>query len=1012
MFSMSDQFGKIKANEHTIRSFWKDYLVDSFRGKNIQIIYDPTIKKQKGVKFPDFYVINQQYDTKFIVETKLGDDNYDDAIVDGVEKMNLINADASIAVCFPRSLENIVIQRVKEMMPAIQGYKAQIRFNRNKYSVNRNKENLKSNASYSELNKLIIALIEEDLKESEKEKPSINKLIEILNDNVNLLFQELQFTSDEDITTILGGKTLFENILGFGSNEVIKNKENLTKIISYLFISQLLFYFKIQFWFPSFEEITAFNISKLEDIINRFHRVSEEKDWQPIFNYDILSVYIGSPNEDKIFALIRLILLDIQSIIMDMPDELLGIIFHQLIPLDVRKIVAAYYTTIPTSNLLSNLAIDKYNVQVIDLACGSGNLLTAAYRRKRSLFEKEKGAFSSSDHQKFVENDIYGIDIMPFATMLTTINLSLQAPTAYTNKIKIGTEDSTNLKPGDTIYPILEALKKHIIKYRKITEFIKDEKKKKITRIEKGAISMDGTPPEPILISTYDLVIMNPPFTKNENLSKIKFKTYKKVKNKNKEVTITYKDLLADRFSNYKDLINRRMGLFAYFVLLADKFLRINGKIAFVLPASFLRIKACEKIRMYLADHYEINFIVYRTDQSNFSENTALREILFIATKIKKGENHNSKCIYVKLLSLPTDDRNIERLAQSVINGTKFNDVEYTEFSQIALKKMYRNWFLPISLTTEIGDIWKKLIENPLMVDYLTVIPRENIIRGLDSTNKKELFKFFIVDEKHLTSRDLWVFKGLKASSIRFQNNHKKIDDFLIPSVCVVRGLRSTANLKNMNIKDLNDYIIVNEFPHLREVISDAFNINANEVDYSELNKWNEKVINRTSNTFHIRRFDLTAPGTIHIGYYSELERAPTGLTWVFKYLDEYFSKYITLWNNCSIHILQVLIYRKETRGGFMAIDSYNFEDYKVPNPNCIDDEAKKNCLSLFTELSNIEFPSIKNQLENNFEGRKKLDEFFLSLIFPTQNIEQFGISLREKLLQEIKNLKKQMNGD
>ncbi|MHA1728521.1 MAG: Eco57I restriction-modification methylase domain-containing protein [Promethearchaeota archaeon] len=1010
---MDNKFTQFKINEHSVRNFWKEALDDFLRCRNIQIIYDPTIKKEKGVKFPDFYILNNEKHLKIIVETKLGDKCYNDAIIDGYEKMLLTEADISLAVAFPENLKKIKdIKKVKDMLPAVKPYKAQARINGKKYNIPKFKRNLKSEANYSDLNDFFLEIIDLDLLSGkEKEESSLDSLIKILRDNVDSLFQHIQYTSEEDIKKILGGQTFFENILGFGNNEIQENKTNLTKVISFLLVLQLIFYFKIQKWFPSLEPINAFNIFALNDIKKRFKKVVNTKNWKPVFNYDILSNFIGLENESEILKDIRLILVDIEQIfIQNIKDEVLGIIFHQLIPIEIRKVVAAYYTTISSAQLLAHLSVKSHSCQVIDLACGSGNLLSAVYKEKRKLFEKNGNAFVMEDHKKFIENDIYGIDIMPFATLLTTINLSLQSPVSYTNKVNIGTEDATRLKPGDIIYPTFRTLKQYITKNKKISDFMGDNLKKTKKRkkiIPKGAISMDGKKPSPIHLLKYDLVIMNPPFTKNENLSKIKFTKMETTKRGEKEVELTYKDILKDRLKEYKGKIHGQMGLFAYFLLLADRFLKSDGRIACVLPASILRIKSCKKIRDFIAENYNINYIISRVDQLNFSENTGLREILFI---IKKKNESNKKnqlpCCYIELDSLPNDEEKISEIAELILKmDTKNDKYDIIKIPQNKMVNTTINWFIPIATTNKkLKKIWQNLISNNKTINYLKIVKRENIIRGLDSSDKEEIKKYSIIDPLHFSGRHYWKFEKFENNEIHFFNK-SEIDRYKIPSVCVKRGLRTTVNLKKLNIKNLNDYFIVEETNNIVEILSTYYNIPEEEVSYDEIKSWKKKVEDRSSKLFHIRRFDIAAPGTYHISYTSEFKRAPTGLTWVFRNIDNESSKLIALWNESSLHILQIILNRKETAGSYMAIDSYHFSSYFIIDINALSEEERKKGIKLYDRIKSIEFPSILEQLKTDFKIRIEIDSFFLNILYEGSEIQKISSELREQLKQEVLNL-------
>jgi hypothetical protein len=85
---------------------------------------------------------------------------------------------------------------------------------------------------------------------------------------------------------------------------------------------------------------------------------------------------------------------------------------------------------------------------------------------------------------------------------------------------------------------------------------------------------------------------MNPPFTRQERLP------------------AKYKEVLFERFNQYKDYVHGQPGYYGYFVFLADKFLNENGKMALVLPASVLRLQSCEGIRKLWSERYVIDFLI------------------------------------------------------------------------------------------------------------------------------------------------------------------------------------------------------------------------------------------------------------------------------------------------------------------------------------------------------------------------------------------------------------------
>ena len=106
---------------------------------------------------------------------------------------------------------------------------------------------------------------------------------------------------------------------------------------------------------------------------------------------------------------------------------LVGELFGRLI-VD-RKFLATFYTRPQSASLLAEMAVSRLKVdwadpdavtslRVADLACGTGALLTAAYRRIAARHE-DAGGDPAQLHQKTMEEVLTACDIMPAAVHLT-----------------------------------------------------------------------------------------------------------------------------------------------------------------------------------------------------------------------------------------------------------------------------------------------------------------------------------------------------------------------------------------------------------------------------------------------------------------------------------------------------------------------------------------------------------------------------------------------------------------
>ena len=115
---------------------------------------------------------------------------------------------------------------------------------------------------------------------------------------------------------------------------------------------------------------------------------------------------------------------------------LVGRLFGELI--GDRKFLATFYTKPPSAALLAELAVARVDadfgdadklaeLRVADLACGTGALLTAAYRR---IAERHRlgGGNDGAAHSGLLENAMIGCDIMAAAVHLTAARLSGEHP--------------------------------------------------------------------------------------------------------------------------------------------------------------------------------------------------------------------------------------------------------------------------------------------------------------------------------------------------------------------------------------------------------------------------------------------------------------------------------------------------------------------------------------------------------------------------------------------------------
>lgn len=96
--------------------------------------------------------------------------------------------------------------------------------------------------------------------------------------------------------------------------------------------------------------------------------------------------------------------------------EVIGSIFEHLISPEERHKYGQYYTRAEVVDLINSFCIRSGSEAIMDPACGGGTFLVRAYARKRELAP-------GRPHDNLL-NELYGVDVSPFACHLTTINLA------------------------------------------------------------------------------------------------------------------------------------------------------------------------------------------------------------------------------------------------------------------------------------------------------------------------------------------------------------------------------------------------------------------------------------------------------------------------------------------------------------------------------------------------------------------------------------------------------------
>jgi len=321
--------------------------------------------------------------------------------------------------------------------------------------------------------------------------------------------------------------------------------------------------------------------------------------------------------------------------------DLTGAVFQRLIA--DRKFLAAYYTNPSSAALLAGLAIDaiktpgggswsKENdvtaLRIADFACGTGTLLSAAYRRISQLHEAS-GGDAEMIHPAMMSSALVGCDVLPAAAHLTASMLAGAHPTIKYKGSSIlavtyGKQDDGGVALGSL--DLLDPMRMFGI--LSITA-------KAIEGMGESEKEAWSTLPH----ESFDMVIMNPPFTRDTGQGGEKvgvphpmFAAFGSKEEEQREMAKAAQKLLRGTSAH------GNAGEASAFLVLADRKLKNGGTLAMVMPLVLMSGEAWEESRQLLRKSYDdlilISIAGAKDNEMSFSADTGMGECLVIGRKV------------------------------------------------------------------------------------------------------------------------------------------------------------------------------------------------------------------------------------------------------------------------------------------------------------------------------------------------------------------------------------------
>ena len=426
-------------------------------------------------------------------------------------------------------------------------------------------------------------------------------------------------------------------------------------------------------------------------------------DYKQIFEWScaILNSLPSSIRSNQAIRIIAEAALDLQHKSGSQHHDLVGITFCQSI--ESAKFDGSMYTTLPAATLLVNLLFEGLRIdwrdydavvglRLVDFACGTGTLLIAA---ANYVLRHEQTGRSADVARAMLEQMLYGFDINNRGVFQTATGIGMIAPGVAFQKMHLyslllGVDSETEEAKLGSL-EMLEGKQQLIFNPRPVTG----------TRVD--------AEPAPIESETFDIAIMNPPFTVS----------YKRHKQFDENTIAMLRDREATLFSDLpNDASSNANG---FFVLVEKTLDKKDGRLGFVVPSSTTTAPSARNIRRFLANAFHVEQLVVTYDPVRFfmSGNTKIGEMLVILERKRSNESRPTKV--VKVTSNPDSAVKATIVADSIVNDSIYADrhgvVDYVDRATIESGDWAAIQFVDNALSRLASkNVWEGTVGNQLIL--------------------------------------------------------------------------------------------------------------------------------------------------------------------------------------------------------------------------------------------------------------------------------------------------------
>jgi len=384
-------------------------------------------------------------------------------------------------------------------------------------------------------------------------------------------------------------------------------QKTLARQIVYKLIAKILFYQTLRRYRLRLPPMTLAGIPtrQLGRKLGELFQKARDIDYQAVFEPDITDTIPFARRGAEILA-------DMVEHLNEynfeqMPLDVVGRVFEQLIPPETRHSLGQYFTREDLVDFIVAFCVRHPEDRVLDPTCGTGTFLVRAYDRLKRMAAKP--------HHKLLPQ-LWGVDIARFPAQLATINLFRQDLSDYNNFPRVVSDDFFKVKPG--------------------AEF----------EFPPPRVALDPDHKEKETIPLFDGIVGNFPYIRQELIERSS-PGYKKD---------LERALFEDWHSEYRELfrdhrlcLSGQADIYAYLFFHAAAHLKVGGRMGIVVSNAWLDVAYGHELQKFFLRKFKIIAVVESRCEAWFDD-VAINTVFVVLERCEEADERDEHLAkFVKL---------------------------------------------------------------------------------------------------------------------------------------------------------------------------------------------------------------------------------------------------------------------------------------------------------------------------------------------------------------------------